>query len=176
MIPGLDDLRDRVTELRQDAGVTQAEAAAAADVSQSFVAKLEAGTAVPNYRAAARLYNTLEDRARAAGEQAADVMHTDVVAVEPDDTVATATGRMTAEGFSQLPVIDDGDCVGSVTSRRLLDAADEEQVRECTGPAFPTVPAGTGIDAVKELLDSANAVLVRENDKIDGIITAADVL
>ncbi|MFB6294580.1 MAG: multiprotein-bridging factor 1 family protein [Candidatus Nanohaloarchaea archaeon] len=86
MIPGLDDLRDRITELRTETGLTQAEAADAAGVSQSFVAKLESGDSVPNYRDAARLYNTLEERARAAGKTAADVMNADVVAVAPDGT------------------------------------------------------------------------------------------
>ncbi|MFB6294581.1 MAG: CBS domain-containing protein [Candidatus Nanohaloarchaea archaeon] len=83
---------------------------------------------------------------------------------------------MTAAGFSQLPVIADGDCVGSVTSRRLLDADGTDAVEAYMGPAFPTVPADTGVAAVTGLLDAANAVLVRENDAIEGIITAADVL
>ncbi|MDY6769366.1 MAG: CBS domain-containing protein [Candidatus Nanohaloarchaea archaeon] len=176
MIPALDDLRARVRELRETAGLTQADAADEAGVSQSFVAKLEAGDSVPNYRDAARLYNALEAAARSSGASAGDVMTADVVALHPGDTVRAASDRMTAEGFSQLPVIDGGECVGSVTSRRLLEADPGDPVREHMGPAFPAVPAETSVDAVTELLDASNAVLVRENNGIDGIITAADVL
>ncbi|MDY6765760.1 MAG: CBS domain-containing protein [Candidatus Nanohaloarchaea archaeon] len=176
MIPGLADLRERVAELRQDAGLTQAAAADAAGVSQSFVAKLEAGESVPNYADAARLYNTLEAEHRGGEATAAEVMTAAVVTVAPGDTVAEASATMTDHGFSQLPVVADGDPVGSVTSRRLLEVEPGELVRDYMGPAFPAVPGDTGVTAVAELLDTANAVLVRENSEIDGIITAADVL
>lgn len=176
MIPELDDLRRQVQELRRSAGMTQQAVAEAAGVSQSFVAKLERGDTVPNHRDAAAVYNTLKAVDQEAETAAAEMMSTDVVAVAPDDTVAAASRTMKAQGFSQLPVVDGGDCVGSVTSRGLLDADEADPVRDYMAPAFPTVPPDTAQAAVAELLRSANAVLVRDETGIAGIVTAADLI
>ncbi len=176
MIPSLDDLRDRVARLRTDLGLSQAAAAQEADVSQSFVAKLENGGSVPNYRDAARLHNALEALQDADQTTAADLMTPDIIGAEPDDRVADAADRMKREGFSQLPVVDGETCVGSITSRGLLGAAPNDPVRDHMRSALPTVPAATPRDAVRELLDTENAVIVTEAGRLAGIITAADLL
>lgn len=175
MIPSLDDLRDRVRALRTGLGLTQAGAAEEAGVSQSFVAKLENGGSVPNYRDAARLHNALEALQEQESVTAADLLTRDPVTVPADATVAEAAAAMKEAGFSQLPVVADGASVGSVTSRILLAADPDALVRDNLGPAFPTVPPETPRDAVAELLRSENAVLVADGE-ITGIITAADLL
>ncbi len=177
MLPTVSDLRSRVRELRDATGLTQQEAAERADVSQSFVAKLEQGRNTPNYADAVRLYNVLEAASRASGETAADLMTADPVTVAPDDSVATATDRMTDHGFSQLPVVDGDTCTGTVTTGRLLDAASDDPVRRHAASPLPTVQQDAGRDAVAELLGSADAVLVRDADgRLAGIITTADLI
>ncbi len=176
MIPVLDDLRRQVRTLRTEADLTQADAAEMAEVSQSFVAKLEAGESVPNYADAAALYNALAQAARDETVTAEAMMSTSMVAVAPTATVEEAADTMKAEGFSQLPVLEEGECVGSVTSRDLLGADAEAPVRAHMSAAFPTVPPTTGKDAVAELLAASNAVLVRNQNGITGIITAADLI
>ncbi|MFB6077163.1 MAG: CBS domain-containing protein [Candidatus Nanohaloarchaea archaeon] len=176
MIPALDDLREQIVSMRHDLDMTQAEAADAADVSQSFVAKLEAGTTAPNYDAAARLYNALERLQEREAVTARDIMTADIASLSPDDAVSAAAETMRAQEFSQLPVMADDRCVGSVTSRSLLDADPEATVGDVMAAPFPTVPVDTTADAVRELLRSTNAVLVTDDDEIAGIITAADLL
>jgi len=49
-----------------------------------------------------------------------DVMRRDVVQVSPDDTVATAAGRMVEHGIHRLAVTDGGHLVGLVSTLDLL--------------------------------------------------------
>lgn len=176
MIPVLDDYRQRVRELRRTASMTQAEAATAADVSQSFVAKVERGDITPSYDRAARLFNVLEAAVKEDVKTAADLRKDDIIAANPDDTVAETTARMKENGYSQLPVMEDGQSVGSVSSRGLLNADPDAAIRDHMEPPFPEIAASTPRDAVIELLRSERAVIVRDGTDIAGIITAADVL
>lgn len=176
MMPSLDDLRKRAKEMRLKAGLTQEEAAEEAGVSQSFVAKLESGESVPNYSDAVGLYNSLERLEMEEGKVAGDVMNRDVVSLSPTDTVSDASELMKSAGFSQVPVVEGGECVGSVTSRGILEAGTDEEVSGYMGPAFPTVPRETSLEAVAGLLRSSNAVLVRDGSGIEGIVTAADII
>ncbi|MEL6612459.1 MAG: pyridoxal-phosphate dependent enzyme, partial [Bacteroidota bacterium] len=70
-----------------------------------------------------------------------------VVAVSPSDTLADAIARMTEYGISQLPVIDEGEPVGSLTERSVLQrliedpASRDAAVAETMGDPLPVVPA-----------------------------------
>ncbi len=178
MLPTFDDVRERIVRQRKQIGMTQSDLAGQADVSQSFIAKLERGQSTPNYEAVARLYNTLEEIVRDEEQTATEIMTSYVVTVAPDDTVRHASGLMKAENYSQLPVVNDSrHCVGTVTSMSLLEAPSGDTVREHMAAPLPEVPEDTSKTAVCELLTTANAVLVRRQDEgITGIITASDVL
>jgi cystathionine beta-synthase len=109
----------------------------------------------------------------------------------PDELVSTLPGQLVRQGLglmrlhdvSQLPVIDEGVCVGSVTeyaltqrgleSSRFLDAVISEVMDE----AFPVVDAEQPVESVQKLLSKATpAVLVRSGGIIEGIVTRSDML
>ena len=90
---------------------------------------------------------------------------------------------MRLHDVSQLPVLDGGECVGSVTeyaltqrgleSSRFLDAV----VGEVMDEPFPVVEAAQHVESVQKLLSKATpAVLVRTNGTIAGIVTRSDML
>lgn len=176
MIPAFDEVRERITARRNQIGLTQQELADTADVSQSFIAKLEQGRNTPNYAAVARVYNTLEKMETDDEQTAGELMSSYVVSVRSDDTVDHATSIMKTRDYSQLPVIDDNRCVGSVTLKTLLDLEPGEEIGDHVESAFPEVQESAGKDAVAELLQTADAVLVRRNNSIRGIITATDLI
>lgn len=176
MIPTFDEVRERITTRRNQLGLTQQELAEVAEVSQSFIAKLEQGRNTPNYAAVARVYNALEKREEGDERTAGELMSSYVVSVRSDDTVNHATSLMKTRNYSQLPVIDDNRCVGSVTLKTLLDLESDEEIGDHVEPAFPEVQESAGKDAVAELLQTTDAVLVRRNNSIRGIITATDLL
>jgi len=106
-----------------------------------------------------------------------------VVSTAPGQLVRQALGLMRLHDVSQLPVLDGGKCVGSVTeyaltqrgleSSRFLDAA----VGEVMDEAFPVIDAAQHVESVQKLLSKATpAVLVAENGTISGIVTRSDML
>ena len=106
-----------------------------------------------------------------------------VVSAAPGQLVRQVLGLMRLHNVSQLPVLDAGECVGSVTeyaltqrgleSSRFLDAV----VGEVMDEPFPVVDATQHVESVQKLLSKATpAVLVRANDAIAGIVTRSDML
>jgi cystathionine beta-synthase len=106
-----------------------------------------------------------------------------LIAVAPGQTVRQALRLMSQHDVSQLPVMDGGNCVGSVSDwslsarsledTKLLDAT----VSDVMDPPFPVVDANQPVDSVAKLLSKSNpAVLVRERDVVRGIVTRSDML
>jgi cystathionine beta-synthase len=106
-----------------------------------------------------------------------------LVSAAPGQLVRQALGLMRLHDVSQLPVLEGGECVGSVTeyaltqrgleSSRFLDAV----VGEVMDEAFPVVDASQHVESVQKLLSKATpAVLVREDGSIGGIVTRSDML
>src|SRR6056297_3825377 len=110
-LPTPQDLREQRTAL----GLTQSSLAEAAGVSQPLIARIEGDDVDPRLSTLRRIVNALNE---AEGEvvRATDVMNGHVVSVSPDDSVREARDRMLKEGFSQLPVIRDGQPRGFISN------------------------------------------------------------
>jgi cystathionine beta-synthase len=122
---------------------------------------------------------TLGDLLQQKGDGAPEAL----VSAAPGQLVRQALGLMRLHDVSQLPVLDGGECVGSVTeyamtqrgleSSRFLDAV----VGEVMDEAFPVVDADQHVESVQKLLSKATpAVLVRSRGAIQGIVTRSDML
>ncbi|HEX8686059.1 MAG TPA: pyridoxal-phosphate dependent enzyme [Pyrinomonadaceae bacterium] len=105
-----------------------------------------------------------------------------VLSVAPAETVAEALAQMDRHGVTQLPVIEEGNPVGSVRENRLLAKVlgDREllnsPVSEVMEASFPVVDVDAGSAEVTRLLRRNPAVLVEEFGRITGIITRHDML
>jgi len=177
MLPRFDTIREQIIAMRKRAGITQQTAADKADVSQSFIAKLESGQSTPNYDAVARLYNVLEELVNGQDQIAAQVMTTYVISVSTDDDVRYAASVLRRENISRLPVLDDGRNIGTVSGRSLLNADWGDTVERHMDAALPEVPEDATVSAIKDLLTNADGVLVRrQDDGIVGIITPSDLI
>lgn len=106
----------------------------------------------------------------------------EVVAVAPEDTLAETIGVMMQHGISQVPVIEGGTVVGSLTEKRILNLlleqpeARDRAVREVMGPALPVLAANVSIEELSAHLDAqTGAVLVRGADGLD-ILTRSDLI
>ena len=107
----------------------------------------------------------------------------ELVAAEPGTTVRRALALLAEHNISQLPVLEGGDCVGSVSEADLMASviADPEAidrgVESLMDPPFPVVDAGVSPDALAPLLKRGNAaVLVRRDGGIEGILTRHDMV
>jgi len=106
-----------------------------------------------------------------------------IVSVTPGASVRQALRLMSLHDVSQLPVIDGGNCVGSVSDwslsaksladTKVLDAT----VGQVMDAPFPMVDVEQPADTVAKLLSKSNpAVLVRSNGAVKGIVTRSDML
>ena len=131
--------------------------------------------------------NQMLDPERVTLGQLIGVKHGDapeqIVSVAPNATVRQALSLMNLHNVSQLPVIEGGNCVGSV-SDSVLSAKGLEDVKLLEKPVsdamdspFPVVDSEQAVDAIVKLLSKANpAVLVRSDGAIRGIVTRSDML
>lgn len=131
--------------------------------------------------------NQMMEQAHTTLAQLLDAKHGEapaaVVSVAPTVTVRQALRLMTLHDISQLPVIENGNCVGAVNDGALsASALDdvkvlEQAVSDVMDSPFPTVEAGQAVDSIVKVLSKANpAVLVREDGVIRGIVTRSDML
>ncbi|MFB6124122.1 MAG: CBS domain-containing protein [Haloferacaceae archaeon] len=172
-LPTPQDLKERRTSF----DLTQSELAEMAGVSQPLIARIEGGDVDPRLSTLRRIVNALEE-AEGSVLRAEDLMHEDIVSVAPDSSVAEAEQLMDEEAFSQLPVLQAGIPVGSISHSDVIHAGEnvgELPVREVMSESFPTVARDATVDELRNLLDYYKAVIVTEGGEAVGIVTEADI-
>ncbi len=99
-----------------------------------------------------------------------------------DHKVAEAIQLMNAHGLSQMPIIDEGNSVGSLREGRLmaklLNNRDllQAAVSEVMDAPFPVVNETVEAERATKYLKHSPAILVEEYGRIVGIITRHDVI
>jgi len=164
-------------------GLKQADVARMAGISQSMVARIEAGSVDPRVSTLAKIVNVLQAVEKSA-VTAADVMHSPVFSVTPEDPVSRAIEIMGEKGISQLPVLENGVPIGCISESAITNAMEEgglyqkhqRMVRDYMEPGFPTVPPTTPIDTIVHLLHHSHAVIVIEKGRVQGVITRHDLI
>lgn len=107
----------------------------------------------------------------------------ELIGVLETDTVAEAFAKMKDAHITQLPVMDGGEIVGSITEHRILnllvdDANNKaQQVGKVMNKPFPVVDlAATGANISKLISKDNNAVMVKANSGAWHIITEFDLI
>jgi cystathionine beta-synthase len=105
-----------------------------------------------------------------------------LVAATPEERVADVLLRMDELGITQLPVIEDGQAVGSLRENRVLAKVLgnkellEARVSDVMDASFPVIDVEANAVDVTRQLQTSPAVLVEEYGRITGIITRHDML
>jgi cystathionine beta-synthase len=106
----------------------------------------------------------------------------ELVFISAKDKVKKAVEVLNEKGFSQLPVIENGESVGSIKEGKLMSSLLHNQnlleapVEEIMGPGFPTLDERTELSVVKKYLSDSPAILVTEYGRIIDIITRYDII
>ncbi len=175
----------QLKKVRTQMGYTQGKLAEAAGVSQSIIAKIEAGTVDPTFRTLAAISKALNTGSRGRVKKAGDVMSSPVVGVQAGATIRECAGLMKKKGFSQVPVFSGERMVGTMTDSHIMDllsAAKEPQkvldqkVGDHIQPVFAVVGRDTPVDALFSLFKYLPAVLVEADEKVQGIVTKIDLM
>ena len=106
-----------------------------------------------------------------------------LISVEPSTSVRMALSAITAHDIGQLPVVLEGECVGSITETRLMALVIDDPallakpVESVMGPPFPVLDGHVDSEEIVQLMKRGNAAcLVRENGGLTGIVTRYDVV
>ncbi len=175
----------QLKRIRLQAGLTQAGLAKAAGVSQSIIAKVEAGATDPTYGTLQAISRALNSGLATKGKRAADVMSSPVIGVQGSTKLAECVTVMKKRSISQMPVFEGKKMIGTVTESQIMSlvlaAANPREILEQVAadhalPVYAVVGKDTPIEALFSLLKYMPAVLVGSGEDVEGIITKIDLL
>jgi predicted transcriptional regulator len=173
---------ERIGKMRRQLGLTQKRLANLAGVSQSLIAKIESGKIDPAYSKVMQIISALEAEQNKGKKTVLEIMSPHIASVAPSDTLQKAISIMRGKDISQLPVIRDGKCIGSLSDGMIVDLVSScgaelksILVGDVMAESYPVIPSGSLVDVAIQLLHHYRAVLVEKDGKFAGIITRADV-
>lgn len=181
MLPDLSEIRSK----RKKSDMTQTELSRRTGVSQSLIAKIESGEVVPSYDKAKKIFDFFEGTSQNTQMLARDFMTPKVVSIKPQATLRETIKAMQKLAVSQLPVIEDGKIIGTVSEKALLERMNSAHdmaevsktcVQQVMGEAMPIIREDLPFRVVSALLEHNSGVLVARKGRPIGIITKADLL
>ncbi len=178
MLPEIEEIKRR----RKKLGISQKKLAELVGVSQPLIARIESGDIDPKLSLVKKIFKVLEEIEGKAMD-ARKIMHSPVISVKPNDPIKKAVKEMMKHGISQMPVVDRGKVVGSITESSIVKAviemgagAENLAVKDIMEEPFPTVSPNESLNTISKLLLENQALLVVEGGKVIGIITKHDVM
>ncbi|MGB5910808.1 MAG: CBS domain-containing protein [Promethearchaeia archaeon] len=171
--------------LRKSLNFSQKELGDKLGIPQSTISRIENGTMDPPYSKFKKIYEFLEIESRKkkqAEMTAKDIMTSNIISIKPKSSIKEAIELMYENGISQLPIIENAQNLGSITSKKIQKVitdkpdiinADIFLIKELP---FPEVEVDWDAKDISNLLVNYPAVLVKKNDSYFGIITDSDFL
>ena len=164
-------------KMREEAGLTQEELARLAGVSQAHIAKIENEKVNPRLSTINKILSVLRVNRK---HKFKNLMTKQIISVQPNDSIELAVKLMRKYNISQLPVIERGGCVGSISEKTIVRNLDRitkgSKVEDIMEEPFPIVSANESLEVIRSLLDYHQAVLISEKGKLVGIVTKSDFL
>lgn len=171
--------------LRKKAGLTQKGLAEKAGLSQSLIARIEKGDIDTKLSTAQRMLDVIKRSEPKKGKSLdiRDYMVSPVIYCKSADPIKRVVSMMGENGISQVPVMENGKAVGSVTDTQLVQVLSRKGARsarrkisDAMAAPFPELDISSPIDRAIELLTKNPAILITNGPHIAGILTKADVL
>ncbi len=181
-LPTGEDLR----QLRLEKGLSQVGLAklAGSGFSQPLIARIEKGTVNPPLSKVRRLLEVLYAEKPTGDITAKDIATRPVIMVRGEDLVSDAIEIMGDKNVSQVPVCDaSGNIIGGLTEKGLAESITTHgkdalalSVSSIMEAPFPEISTSATIGEVQEIMPKGPALIVKEGDKIIGILAKTDLL
>lgn len=166
-----------IKKMREEAGLTQEKLAKATGITQAHIAKIENEKVNPTLSTINSILSVLQEN---KSIKCKDFVTKKVISIKPEDSVNYAVKLMKKNDVSQIPIIENERCVGSISDKTILRnlnrASGSTEVKEIMDEPFPMISSNDSIDVVKTLLEYHQAVLILEEGKVVGIVTKHDLL
>ena len=181
MFPTTEDIAKK----RRQMGLKQTELAKLAGVSQSLIAKLESGKIESSYTKVKTIFDVLDRLEAKTKIQEEKIVPNEIISIQNNEPVSKVVKLMKDHGYSQIPVFEGKQSVGSISEktilRQILAGKDLAQISKLPTEtimeeAFPQVSEDAPLSLISSLLQTYSAVLVSKKGNISGIITKADLL
>ncbi len=181
MLPEIQEISRR----RRQLGIKQKDLAGMAEVSQSFIAKLESGKINPSYQKVKAILESFERLEHENSIKAKDIMNRKLIFVNRSDKISEVVKKMRNNSISQLPVFSGDAVVGTISEKTIVDQMAGAKnikdilklpVSDILDEAFPQISDSTPITVITTLLRFNQAVLITKRGKAAGIITKSDLL
>src|SRR3989344_120689 len=169
-----------IKNIRRQIGLTQHQFAREIGVSQSMVAKLEAGKLDPAYskvkQIAKAIYVMMQDKEIKAKE----IMTQKIISVSRNEKAGKIIEIMNRNDISQVPVIERGHVLGlvsesSIISKNLEDVK-KASVKDVMIDSPPIIEENARLEVIKQLLVYYPIVLVKKAERLVGVITRSDLV
>lgn len=181
MLPSSQEFR----YLRKKAGLTQKELADGAGLSQSLIARIEKGDIDTRLSTAQKILEVIKksEPAKKRSLNLKDYMVSPVIYCKSSDPIKRVVAIMEENGISQMPVMEGGTAVGSITDTQLVQVlarkgarSARRKISDIMSKPFPTLSISAPIDKAIGLLTDNPAILIMNGPHVSGIVTKADVL
>jgi len=181
ILPSLRDLK----RLRKKLDISQKELGKILNLPQSTISRIENGTIDPPYSKLKKIYEYLENERKIrekSKRHAADIMVQNIISIKSSSTIRNAVDLMNKHEISQLPIIENNQNLGSITSKKIqkfitdnppIINKDVSLIKELP---FPEIDKNWNVKDISDLLLKYPAVLVKEYNDYIGIITVSDLL
>ena len=178
-IPRLSNIRI----FRKKIGWTQQQLAAAVDVGQSYIAKIEQGQQNPSYELVEKIFTILREELISLDKNPLIVNSIatkgeSLIALSPYQTFKDV--KMKIGDFDQLPVLEEGRCVGSITTQQIIrlvskETPDGQLIKDIMDGPLPAFSHTTPINQMRDIMRYIDAAVIVDHDQVIGIVTRSDV-
>jgi len=170
----------KIGDIRKRFGFTQKQFANKIGVSQSMIAKIEAGRMDPSYSSVKKIEAFVNSFAKEKEMDAKEIMVRKLISVDKHMKARDIVRLMNKFTISQVPVLEGDNVLGIVTESSILnkDLSDIEHLsaKDLMIEPPPILSDGAKISVVSYLLKSYPMVLIKKEGKLEGLITKADLL
>lgn len=183
-MPILPDLKE-IKNIRRKLNLTQDDLCEVLKIPQATISRIENGNGNPSFLTVKSIFDYLEHehlRRKELEKKAENIMTRKIIYIDGKSTIKDAVNLMNTHNLSQIPILEEGKNLGSITTKKIQKAitdnpelmnASVEIIKELP---FPEIDKDWDIKGISNLLTNYSAVLVKEYDKYIGIITDADFL
>ena len=170
----------QLRKIRKQLDMTQHKMAVELGVSQSMVAKIENGRLDPTYSYVKKIEDKIMHLTKREEKEASDIMHNKVISVKKDNGIKELISIMNKNNISQVPVVERGNVVGLVSEGSILGgditSIEKKKVYEIMTESPPIIDKHAKLEMLIQLLKFYPILIVKENGKLAGVVTKADVL